>query len=148
MKELFGYIIKLDFKNLFVSETENTIIQLFRYCFVGGIAFIADWGSMIIFKEAGLHYLIATIIGFFVGLAANFALSKLFIFKKDNTKIGKKGEFVAYAVIGAIGLGITELLMFFFTDILSIHYAVSKMIAAVIVLFWNFIARKKFLYSK
>lgn len=148
MKELFRYIFRLDFKSLFVTETDNTIIQLFRYCFVGGIAFLADWLSMIIFKEAGLHYLAAAVIGFFVGLAVNFLLSKLFIFKKDNPVYGKKGEFIAYALIGAVGLGITELLMYFFTDILSVHYAVSKIIAAAIVLFWNFIARKKLLYSK
>lgn len=148
MKELFQYIFKLDFKNLFVNETDNTFIQLFRYCFVGGLAFLADWLSMILFKEIGLHYLIAAVIGFFVGLAVNFLLSKLFIFQKDNAAIGKKGEFIAYAVIGVIGLGITELLMYFFTDIIQFHYAISKIIAAVIVLFWNFIARKKFLYSK
>lgn len=148
MKELFQFIFKLDFKNLFVNETDNTFIQLFRYCFVGGLAFLADWLSMILFKEIGLHYLIAAVIGFFVGLAVNFLLSKLFIFQKDNATIGKKGEFIAYAVIGVIGLGITELLMYFFTDIIQLHYAISKIIAAVIVLFWNFIARKKILYSK
>ncbi len=148
MKELFQFIFKLDFKNLFVNETDNTFIQLFRYCFVGGLAFLADWLSMILFKEIGLHYLIAAVIGFFVGLAVNFLLSKLFIFQKDNAAIGKKGEFIAYAVIGVIGLGITELLMYFFTDIIQLHYAISKIIAAVIVLFWNFIARKKILYSK
>lgn len=148
MKELLQYIFKLDLKNLFVNDTENTLIQLFRYCFVGGFAFLADWLSMILFKNIGLHYLIAAVIGFIAGLAVNFLLSKLFIFKKDNAAIGKKGEFVAYAVIGVVGLGITELLMYFFTDIMLLHYAVSKIIAAIIVLFWNFIARKKLLYGK
>lgn len=148
MKELLQYIFKLDLKNLFVNDTENTLIQLFRYCFVGGFAFLADWLSMILFTKIGLHYLISAIIGFIVGLIVNFLLSKLFVFKKDNAAIGKKGEFIAYAVIGVVGLGITELLMYFFTEIILLHYAISKIIAAVIVLFWNFIARKKILYGK
>lgn len=146
MKELFEYIRKLDFKNLFVNETENTIIQLFRYCFVGGLAFVADWLTVIVFAEMGIHYLIASVFGFVVGLIANFALTKLLIFKKDNQKIGKAGEFIAYALIGIVGLGLTEIIMYILTDIVLIHYAVSKMIAAAIMLVWNFLARKFILY--
>lgn len=148
MRELIEYIKKLDFKSIFITETENTIIQLFRYCFVGGAAFIADWLVMIILTETLLHYLISTAVAFFVGLAVNFALSKLLVFKADSQKCGKLGEFFIYAVIGVVGLGLTELLMYVFTDIVNIHYAVSKIIAAAIVLIWNFFARKVILYKK
>ncbi|MCM1329088.1 MAG: GtrA family protein [Ruminococcus sp.] len=148
MKELIEYIKKLDFKNIFVTETDNTVIQLFRYCFVGGAAFVADWLTVIILTETVMHYLMATAVAFFVGLAVNFALSKLLVFKSDSGKVGKLGEFLVYAVIGAVGLGLTELLMFVFTDALDLHYAVSKIIAAAIVLIWNFFARKVILYKK
>ncbi len=33
-------------KNLFVNKTDNTVVQLFRYTFVGGVAFIFDFGSL------------------------------------------------------------------------------------------------------
>lgn len=147
MKELIQLILHLDFKGLFTKETDNSLIQLFRYCFVGGIAFIFDWLTLVLFTEMGLHYLISAVIAFFVGLTANFILSKLLVFKKNSTKYGRVGEFIAYAAIGAIGLGITELIMYVLTDIVLLYYAVSKIIAAIIVLLWNFIARKKFLYS-
>ena len=46
MKELFDYIFKLDFKSLFITKSNNTFIQFFRYIFVGGVAFLADGGSL------------------------------------------------------------------------------------------------------
>ena len=148
MKELIEYIKRFDMKSIFITETENTIIQLFRYCFVGGVAFVADWLVVVILTETLLHYLVSAAVGFFAGLAVNFALSKLLVFKSDSKKCGKLGEFLIYAAIGVVGLGLTELLMYFFTDVINIHYAVSKIIAAAIVLIWNFFARKVILYKK
>lgn len=146
MKELLCYIKRLDLKGLMLSETENTVIQLFRYCFVGGIAFLADWLSVILFTELGAHYMLSAAIAFVIGLIVNFFLSKRFIFKKDAKKFGRRGEFIAYAVIGVIGLALTEGIMFLLTDILALHYALSKIIAAAVVLIWNFFARKIFIY--
>lgn len=148
MKELIEYIKKFDLKSIFITETDNTIIQLFRYCFVGGAAFVVDWLVMVILTETLLHYLVASVFGFIAGLAANFALSKLLVFKSDSEKCGKLGEFAVYAIIGVIGLGITEALMYLFTDRLSLHYAISKIAVATIVLIWNFFARKVILYKK
>lgn len=148
MKELIEYIKKSDLKSIFITETDNTVIQLFRYCFVGGAAFAADWLVMVILTETLFHYLIAAVFGFIAGLAANFALSKLLVFKSGSGKCGKLGEFAVYAVIGVIGLGITEGLMYLFTDKLNFHYAVSKIAVAAIVLIWNFFARKVILYRK
>jgi putative flippase GtrA len=128
---------------IFYKPTDNTILQLFRYCFVGGAAFIVDaavlWGF-----EHFTHYLIASAIAFMAGLISNFILSKLFVFTESKTK--KSIEFLAYTIIGVIGLIFTELLMYVFTDILGLYFMLSKIITAVIVLIWNFAARKFILY--
>ena len=146
MKELLGYIAKFDFKNLFKTSTDNTIIQFFRYVFVGGVAFLVDGGCLFLLESLGLHYLIATIFAFLAGLICNYLLSKLLVFqeKKDKPPV----EFLIYAVIGIIGLGITEGLMYLFTDKMHIYFMLSKIIVAMIVLIWNFLARKFILYSK
>ena len=38
-------------KSLFVGDTDNTFIQFFRYCFVGGFAFVVDFGVMTLLTE-------------------------------------------------------------------------------------------------
>ena len=146
MKELLLYIRKLDFKNIFVTATSNPVIQFFRYVFVGGISFVADSGSLFILEHIGLYYLVAASIAFIIGLVCNFFLSKLFVFHESKTD--KRVEFLVYGLIGLIGLGITEACMYLLTDIVGMYFMLSKILVAVLVLIWNFAARKLILYRK
>lgn len=146
MKELFDYIFKLDFKNLFITKSSNTFIQFFRYIFVGGVAFLADGGSLFLITTIGVNYLISVIFAFVIGLAVNYVLSKLLVF--ENSSVNGKIEFLVYGIIGVIGLGFTEIIMYVLTEIAGLYFMVSKVIATIIVLVWNFVARKITLYRK
>lgn len=146
MKELFDYIFKLDFKNLFITKSNNTFIQFFRYIFVGGVAFLADGGSLFLITTIGVNYLISVIFAFVIGLAVNYGLSKLLVF--ENSSVNGKIEFLVYGIIGVIGLGFTEIIMYVLTEIAGLYFMVSKVIATIIVLVWNFVARKIILYRK
>ena len=84
MKEFLDYIKKLDLKSLFITPTSNALIQFFRYIFVGGVAFLADGGSLFLIEAIGVNYLIAAIFAFIIGLVCNFLLSKLMVFQKSD----------------------------------------------------------------
>lgn len=146
MKELFDYIFKLDFKSLFITKSSNTFIQFFRYIFVGGVSFLADGGSLFLITTIGVNYLISVIFAFVIGLAVNYGLSKLLVF--ENSSVNGKIEFLVYGIIGVIGLGFTEIIMYVLTEIAGLYFMVSKVIATIIVLVWNFVARKITLYRK
>lgn len=145
MKQLLDYLRRRDFRGLFSEPTEDTLVQFFRYIFVGGVAFVAD-AAVLWLCSLAMHYLIATAIAFIAGLAVNYALSKWLVFTEKKTKAAV--EFLIYGIIGLIGLGITEGLMYLFTDVVGLHLLISKIIAAAIVLVWNFTARKFTLYRK
>ena len=146
MKELFDYIFMLDFKSLFITKSNNTFIQFFRYIFVGGVSFLADGGSLFLITTIGVNYLISVIFAFVIGLAVNYGLSKLLVFEKSS--VNGKIEFLVYGIIGVIGLGFTEIIMYVLTEIAGLYFMVSKVIATIIVLVWNFVARKIILYRK
>lgn len=148
MKELFTYILKMDTKRLFMESTDNTWIQFFRYIFVGGIAFLVDGGSLFLIEYIGIHYLAAAVVAFILGLIANYILSKLLVFKGNTSNKSNWTEFFVYGIIGIIGLGITEGIMYVFTEKLKLYFMLSKIIAAAVVLVWNFVARKMILYRK
>lgn len=132
-------------KALFLEPSNDTFIQFFRYIFVGGAAFIADAGALWICSLFS-HYLIAAAIAFVVGITVNFILSKRLVFSESSRNSAV--EFAAYVIIGIIGLGFTELFMYIFTDKLGIYFMLSKIITAIIVLIWNFAARKIILYKE
>ena len=134
------------FQKLFVTPTNSTLLQLLRYVFVGGIAFLSDAGTLFLLEKAGLHYLVAAALSFLVGLTVNFFLTKRFVFSQDARSVGRMGEFVAYGLIGLAGLGLTELIMYLMTGVFGVYFMLSKVVSAAIVLIWNFAARKLFLY--
>lgn len=137
--------IKELFYKVFIEKTDDLRIQFFRYLFVGGFSAVVNIGALYIFKEfIHLHYLIANILGFILGLITNYMLSKWLVFAKEQT-LNKIFEFATYAIIGVIGLGLDTLFMWIFTDKISLYYLLSKIISTGLVFIWNFIARK-FMY--
>jgi putative flippase GtrA len=148
MKEFFALLKDFDLKGIFLTPTKNGFLQFFRYLFVGGIATVVDWGVLMGLTELlQLHHLVSAIFAFVAGLGTNFLLSKLLVFRASEAKTNSLLEFLGYALIGVIGLGMTELIMFLFTDCMSLHYMLSKAIATAVVLVWNYLARKLLLYK-
>jgi putative flippase GtrA len=147
MSDFISAVKALHWKGLFAEPTGNPVTQFFRYSFVGGLSFAVDAGFLWLSTRAGLHYLTAAAFAFAVGIACNYLLSKLLVFRAEQARGGHTAEIIGYALIGLTGLALTEVLMYLFTGLLSIHFMVSKAIGAVIVLLWNFLARKHLLYK-
>lgn len=127
---------------LLTTPTDNGLIQLFRYTFVGGVAFLADFGLLAAFTElAGLNYLVSAALSFIVGLTVNYLLSVRWVFA-SRTMSNRRAEFTLFALIGVVGLGLNELFMWILTDGLGRHYLVSKIVTTAIVFLWNFLARR------
>ena len=136
------------FEKLLKDKTDNTLIQLFRYTFVGGIAFIFDFSTLYLLTEFfQVYYLISAAIAFLLGLTINYVLSIFWVFKTRVIK-SKWLEFGIFALIGIIGLGLNELIIWTFTEYVGFHYMASKIVSTVIIYLWNFFTRKYILYNK
>lgn len=133
---------------LFRKRTDNIYLQFFRYIFVGGTAFAVDFFFLYFFSDiCGIYYLISAVLSFIISVLVNYVMSTKWVFNQDNID-NKVLEFNLFILISTIGLVFTEILLYFFTDICGLYYLVSKIISAIIVLFWNFIARRIMFYGK
>jgi len=127
---------------LLKNRTNNTYVQLFRYTFVGGFAFIFDFGTLYILTEFfNIHYMFSAAIAFLLGVTINYLLSVIWVFKKRRIK-SKYVEFAVFSLIGIIGLTLNELLIWYFTEIVEFHYLLSKIVSAAFIYLWNFFVRK------
>jgi len=143
---LYNYFHKI-ISTIFKGHTDNTIFQLIRYTFVGGIAFIVDFSTLFFLTHYGsFHYLLSAAIGFTFGLFINYFLSILWIFKNSTFK-SRQLEFLLFTTIGIIGLGINQLSIWSLTYLLETHYLFSKLITTIVVYLWNFSARKYLLFN-
>lgn len=133
---------------LFRDPTDDIFLQLFRYIFVGGTAFAVDFFFLYFFSDiCGIYYLISAVLSFIISVLVNYVMSTRWVFNQDNIE-NKVLEFNLFILISTIGLGFTEILLYFFTDIVGLYYLISKIISAIIVLFWNFLARRYMFYGR
>ncbi len=144
------------FGKLFVGDTENTLIQFFRYLFVGGLATVVDWGVSAllfytVFGEKQSLAIAANSISFVAGLIVNYVISTFWIFKTSKVE-NRFVEFLGFAAIGLVGLfmtiGITKLFQVWLGDKTSLFQIIAKVVSTAAAFFWNFFARKILLYTK
>ncbi len=153
-QELRQILKEKQFGKLFAGATENTLIQFFRYCFVGGAATVIDWGvsALLFFLVFHQSYaVLANGISFVAGLLANYFLSTFWGFRSSKVK-SRLVELLAFAAIGVVGLlltlGITKLSEISLGNITSGYQMIGKIVSTMIAFLWNFFARKYLLFSK
>ena len=125
--------------------------QFLRYLVTGGLAFVVDFGLFAVcLYMLDWHYLLANLVGLVAGLALNYALSIAWVFTACERTLEKQKviEFTLFALVGIAGVGINQALMYLMVGLLDWNEMASKMIAAVLVLMWNFGARKLMLFRK
>lgn len=118
-----------------------------RYFLVSAMAFGIDIGVMLLMKEGfGLHYLSSAALGFICGIVVAYVLSIRWAFRV-RCRSDWRQEFFLFAVIGLGGLCLNEAIMWTATEGLSLPYQLSKLIAAGHVFLFNFMIRKRLLFS-
>ena len=128
--------------------------EFLRYLVVGGTAFLVDYATLyllshFVFRSMGdIGVYLATAIGFVAGLTYNYILSLIWVFQcaKERRQGRSVGGFALFALIGIIGLLLTEGGMYVGFQLLQIHYMIVKLFVAAIVLLWNYGARKLLIF--
>ena len=149
--------------------------EIFRFLLVGGAATLVDYFVFWLFDgvifarlavdSAGwetLFLTISTALGFCAGLIVNWLWSLTFVFRavKDKQQASSKKSFAVFTLIGVIGLAITELgvlllvavlpeiLLFGSVELIGTSWEkwLSKTIMTAIVLVWNYVGRKIFVF--
>ena len=100
---------------------------------VGLVATIADMATLYVLTDkVHIMYLVSAALGFIVGVTVNYVLSirRVFAFRS----LGSRSlEFIAFAIIGVVGLGLTEIILHVLVGLLNQQYMLAKVAAVVLV---------------
>lgn len=128
-----------------IHAMKQLLQQITKFGVVGVIAFVIDYGLMVLLTEAfGINYLISATISFTVSVIFNYIASMRYVFTHKEG-MSRRREFIIFVVLSIIGLLINNGLMWLGTGLLGISYLITKIVATAAVMCWNFVTRKKFL---
>jgi putative flippase GtrA len=134
-------------KQFLTSNPDSGLVKMIRYGFVVVIAAPIDLGGYILLKsELHLYVVLAATVSFSASLLVNYFLSIRWVWTNHSGR-QRHIDATIFAIIGVVGLGITDLVVWIFTSVVGTNYIVAKLLAFVIVYFWSFGARH-FLFKK
>lgn len=115
--------------------------QFIKYALVGSTSTTLD---LIVLNLLVIHfhtniYLAATA-GFTIGLINGYYLNRFWTFRYTGDNHATK--LAQFALVSAIGLLLNNGLLYLFIEYLGLYYNYAKLIAIVIIFFWNFLWSK------
>lgn len=144
------------------------LCEFIRFLIVGGVSTIIDMFVMGIFifllnkksynnnfidvffhnsNVCTSHVVTGTAIGFIVGLIFNYCFSLLYVYDYNSSKAKSKKGFLLFTILSCIGLLIQTIGMFILYSILGVNKWLSKIALILVVLCFNYITRKVFVFK-
>ena len=138
-----------------VDYTNNEFIKVILYLFVGGTAALVEWGLFYLFFYyllAGLGLSVDTLT--MVSTALAFGLSTLYHYFLGNilvfdsgSKYDKSKELSLVFLVSIMGLVFNLILMYIFVGVLAWQPMFAKVLTSCIVVVWNYLSRKKWIFK-
>ncbi len=122
--------------------TRERMLEIIRFCFVGGVSFLMDYSILFALTEfAGVYYLYSSAISFSITVVFNYWLCVVYVFKGAKKQSTRRA--IIFFSTGVVGLGLNQLCMWFFVDVAGVYYMIAKIFATAIVTIWNYITKRK-----
>ena len=142
--EFVRYIFQLFHINL-NKKIEHLCVQIFNFSIVGVVATVIDFLFLYFFRD-GCHFslILSNTLSFVISVMYNYWASMTFVFDVNNNK-SRRNIFLVFILFSVIGLILNDIIVWFMSEKLFIYYLLSKVIATLLIMIFNFVTRKKFL---
>jgi len=120
----------------------SRLYEIVRFVLVGGACFILDYSLLYVLTEyGGLHYLLSAGISLTVSVFVNYWLCLVCVFHGANAQTHRAK--ILFFGSSIAGLGLNQLLMWMLVDLAGIYYMIAKLIAAAVVMVWNYVLKRR-----
>ncbi len=134
--------------------------RFLKFAVVGSIGFVVDFGTLWILVELfGMNAIVANVFSFSAAVISNFLFNRYWTYPDSRSKDIWQQLF-QFSSVNVVGLGINTLMLALLTspfdvlfdgfDIAALAdrgYIPAKMVATVVVMFWNFFVNRYWTYN-
>ena len=137
-----------------IDYTDSEFIKLVLYLFVGGTAALVEWALFYIFLNYVLNSfglgltaltMAATLLAFCLATLYHYFLGNVLVFD-SGSRYERSKELSLVFLVSIMGLGFNLLLMYIFVTLLGWQPMLSKVLTSCIVVVWNYLSRKKWIF--
>jgi len=119
-----------------------------RYFVAGSLAFLSDFSVFLLLTYSfNVHYLVANIAGFCLGLTVSYLLCIRWVFKQ-RTYGTPKVELPVFLAISLVMLLVGELILLALVESISLPSAMAKIVMTGMIFIGNFLLKKFLLFYR
>ncbi|MBN1315406.1 MAG: GtrA family protein [Anaerolineales bacterium] len=126
--------------------------RFLKFMVVGTIGFVVDYGTLnFLVLVLDFNLIFANSISFSLAVISNFTWNRYWTYPDSRTK-PIRSQLIQFTFVNLMGWGINTLVLWsttpYFTSLVGeLGFNISKAIATIIVLFWNFFVNRYWTYN-
>ncbi|HEX9664849.1 MAG TPA: GtrA family protein, partial [Patescibacteria group bacterium] len=130
-------------RNIWFFKKYPIARQFIKFCLVGVSNTVIDFGVYLgltrLFLFWRTHFLIANFVAFSLAASWSYFLNKYWTFR-DKEKF-TQAQYLKFFLVSLVGLGLTQIVLYSLV-VAGLYDLFAKLIAVIVVVFWNFLANK------
>jgi putative flippase GtrA len=122
-------------------------MKVVRYFFVGAASAAVDFSIFTLLALGfGLPWFYAGVTGFILATTVNYFLSIRHVFQ-SGARFSRRTEITLIFMVSGIGLLINQSILFILIERMSINMLIAKILATLVVFFWNYGMRHSYVFK-
>lgn len=119
-----------------------------KYCIVGANGIGINVAILYILTNVlGFFYIISSLIAHEVSIIVNYCLNNMWTFKGIGEKRSFTNKLIRYNIAKLSGMTLSIILLYLYTELFSINYLISNLLAIVTGVGWGFFTSLKFVWD-
>ena len=124
------------------EDAYQQFLQFIKFGLVGLSNTMVSYVVYVILVGVGVNYLAASIVGFLVSVTNSFYWNNKYVFKENGTRVLWKAYIKTFLSYAGTGLVLSNVLLYFWVDVVHIHEMVAPIINLLITIPLNFVCNK------
>lgn len=130
----------------FIGKWYLLVTQFFKFGLIGALNTFLHFGVYFyLTRFLDTHFLVANAVAFIIAATSSYFLNKFWTFQDKNKSFYT--QYPKFIIIAAIGLSMHEALLYLFVNIFHWLDLVALILAAFIVMFWNFFMNRQWTFN-